>query len=486
MVSRSAKVMSLSLARLVMSFTSVTSSMVFARYLSVEDYATYLQTFLAYDIAVPVLTLGLPSALYYFLPSHKGNEKGIVIDNMILLFFCGLLFTCFLFCGGTEILARRFDNPDLSHTLQWMYFYPLYTFPIVLGAILVIKDHVQLNAWYNVLTGFVLTIGIIVTAIFTRSYEAPILTRIIIPVFFFPLACYFSFKYVSGKWRFPSIISMWKILKFSVPLGIATVCGSITLQIANVIVSLMCTPEEFAVYANGAREIPLISIITGSISVVIMAEMSQKCKEGNKNEALELFQKAAVVSGCFLLPIMVLLFIFAADVIDFLYTSKYWGSTLPFRIYLFFLPIRIVMYGAAFIALGMSKAILYRSFVELILTIILCYFFVWWLGYRGAALAPIVTLYSWAIPYNMLTLGKAFGCKPKNVLPLKKLGKIWMLSLIAGGVACVCLIFCKPSFFRFLIGCLIGGSVYCILSYKYILEFKILFRNRINAIKKKL
>ena len=91
MVSRSAKVMSLSLARLVMSFTSVTSSMVFARYLSVEDYATYLQTFLAYDIAVPVLTLGLPSALYYFLPSHKGNEKGIVIDNMILLFFCGLL-----------------------------------------------------------------------------------------------------------------------------------------------------------------------------------------------------------------------------------------------------------------------------------------------------------------------------------------------------------------------------------------------------------
>ena len=70
MASNTSKVLALSSAQLVTTVVSVVSGVIFARYLSVLDYATYLQTFLAYDFVVPILTLGLPSALYYFLPGR--------------------------------------------------------------------------------------------------------------------------------------------------------------------------------------------------------------------------------------------------------------------------------------------------------------------------------------------------------------------------------------------------------------------------------
>ena len=451
---------------------SIASGMVFARALEVTDYGTYLQTFLAYDFAVPLLTLGLPSSLYYFLPGAKERQKGMVLDNMLLLFFAGAIFSMFLILGGTELLAKRFNNPDLSITLRWMIFYPLYTFPIILGAILVINDKVNLNAAYNVITGVIFTVGLIISAVVTKSYEAPILVRILLPILFFPAAVYLSFKYVPGKWYKPDFSSMLQMIKFAVPLGLASVLGTLTLQLANMIVSFLCTPEVFAVYATGAKEVPFIGIITGSIAVVIMADMSQKCKEGDLKSALELFKKASVTSAYFLLPIMVFLLFYAESFIEVLYTDKYAGSVWPFRIFLFFLPIRIVYYGTAFIALGKTKAILYRSAISLILTAIFCYLFTLWLGFIGAAIATVIVSYIWSIPYNLITLSKEFKCKPLYLLPLKKLGIILVLSLISGIISAIFLLFHFSSFIVLLAGFSIFGITYVSISYKYQPEFK--------------
>ena len=466
---------------------SLVSGMVFARALTVADYGTYLQTFLAYDFAVPILTLGIPSALYYFLPGAKERQKGLVLDNMLLLFFAAVIFSLFLALGGTELLAKRFNNPDLSRTLRWIVFYPLYTFPVILGTVLVIKDRINLNAAYSVITGIILTASLIIAAILTKSYRAPAIVRILLPILFFPVAIYLSFKYVPGKWVKPSFSSMWQMLKFAVPLGLASVFGTLTLQLSNVIVSLLCTPEDFAVYANGAKEVPVIGIITGSIAVVIMTDMSQKIKEGDKKTALELFRKASAISACFLLPVMCFFIFYAKQFIDILYTSKYEGSVLPFRIYLFILPMRIVYYGSAFIALGRSRAVLYRSAIELVITATLCFFLVKWLGAYSAALAMVITFYLWSIPYNLHTLGKEFLCKTTYVIPLGKIGKIFLVSLISGLFASAFLLFKSSSISLLCMGFSIYFLVYIVLAFNFIPEFKevaIPYFNKISFLKR--
>lgn len=482
MASNTSKVLALSSAQFVMTTASVVSGMVFARYLSVADYATYLQTFLAYDFATPLLTLGLPSALYYFLPGSDKDERGVIIDNITLLLFLGCIFTCFLLFGGTDLLAKRFDNPQLKQTLKWLCFYPLYTFPVVVSAVLVVKDKVQMNAYYSVITGLILTLGIITASIFSGSYSVPILVRIFLPLLFFPFACYFSFRYAEGNWRLPNLSSMGTIVKFAVPLGFATILGSLTLQIANIIVSLLCSPEDFAVYATGAKEVPVIGIIMGSMSVIIMSEMAKKCKVGDKKAALELFRKAALIGGGFLFPIMVILFLYAGEFIDILYTSKYTDSIYPFRVYLLYLPVRIVLYGAAFIALGKSKAVLYRSIVELLMTILLCYLFVYFWGYKGAVWAQIFTLYFWSIPYNLYFLKNAFNCSFSYILPIDKLGRIMLISIISGLLSGIFLLFDMPPLYRLLFGCTGGGICYFVGIYFFEAELRDFFKERIRSI----
>ncbi|NDV58981.1 lipopolysaccharide biosynthesis protein [Bacteroides sp. 519] len=469
MASRSSKVISLSLAQGIVTLITVVSAMVFARYLSVADYATYLQTFLAYDFLVPVLTLGLPSALYYFLPSAGNDSKGIVIDNMALLFFSSLIFSSFLILGGTELLAKRFDNPNLLHTLKWLSFYPLYTFPVlILSPILVIKDKVQLNAKYNVFTGIALMCSVIFATIYAKDYQAPILTRIIVPILFFPIALYFSFRYVLGNWRLPNSSSMWRILKFSIPLGLASILGTLTLQLSNLIVSILCTPEEYAIYANGAREIPMIGIITGSISVVIMADMSKQCKENKKEDALVLFKKSISIGASFLIPLMVYLFVFGKSFIKVLYTDKYIDSLIPFTILLLLLPIRSINFGSIFIAIGKSKLVLYRSVIELFLTMFFVFFYVKHWGYSGAAFALVFTIYLWTIPYNLFTLGKEFSVSPFLVIPFKNFFRIFAISLLSIVFPSITLFFeISPllelifTFFCFIL-------IYLFLAYKYI------------------
>lgn len=472
-MSRSSKVLSLSLAKGVLMAVNVVSGMFFARVLTVADYGTYLQTFLAYDFAVPILTLGIPSALYYFIPREKVRIKGLVLDNLVLMFLAGLIFSLFLLLGGTVFLANRFNNPELSKTLRWMVLYPLYTFPILISsAVWVSLDKIKLNAIYNIFTGLILTISLIISVLLTRSYEAPTLVRILLPVAFLPIAVYLIFKYLSGDWNKPNVLSMLRMVKFAIPLGLASIFGTLAIQLAGIIVSFLTSPEEYALYANGAKEVPFIGIVTGSISLVILADMVKKIEEGELRKALELFRKAATISASFLFPVMIFLMIFSESFIEILYSSKYKESVLSFRIFLLMIPIRIAYYGSAFIALGMTKSILYRSVGDLILTIIFCYIFVLWLGAYGAALGLVFTMFLWSVPYNLFSLSKSFKCSPTYMLPFRRLLRILLISVLSAIIPSLLLFFQLNLIFEFVVGFFIYMIVYVILSFVYLVEFR--------------
>jgi len=428
---RTAKVLALSLGSSLSMVASIVFGMVASRWLSKHDYATIRQTFLAYEFVVPLLMLGLPNAVYYFLPREENCKRGVIIDNMALLVCGGLLFSLFIAFGGHQLLAMRFDNPDLRTTLPWLLPYPLFVMPIAgLAAVLVCADRTRTLAVYNVVLSLALTIASIVAVLVTESFAVPVLVRIIIPALFLPIALYLIFTSVPGPMRWPRWTSMIEMVRYSVPLGLATMLGSITLQMHSLIVASICTPEDFAVYINGAMEIPIIGIVTGSITTVVFAEMAALCAKGDKMAALQLFHKASIKSACILFPTMCFLLATASPFIVFLYSEQYHASVVPFVIYLFVLPVRIVVYGAALMALGMSRAILVRSFFDLAINAVLCFVLVKTVGYVGAALATIITLYIWTIPFNLNKISAGFGVTWRESLPFKSLFSILLVCML--------------------------------------------------------
>lgn len=429
--SRSGKVLALSIGSSLSMVASLIFGIVASRWLSKNDYATIRQTFLAYEFIAPVLMLGLPTALYFFFPKEE-NKRGVVIDNISLLFLTGCIFSIFLLCGGYYLIARRFDNPDLLETLPWLVPYPLIIMPTAgLAAILVLQNKTKSLAVYNVVLSLTVTLSGIWAVLATHSYFAPVIVRVFVPILFIPVALFLMLSGNPGSTRWPCRASMLSMARYSLPLGAATILGQLTLQFHGIIVSSICTPDEFAVYINGATQVPIVGIVTGSIATVILAEMSSFCAKGDKPAALELFRKASIKSACILFPVTCFLFVTATQFITLLYSDKYEASVTPFRIYLLILPIRIVVYGSALMALGLTRAILLRSLFDLLINALLCWVLVRTLGYIGAPIALGLTLYLWTTPYNILTISKGFGVQWKKALPIKDLLAIFTLSVAA-------------------------------------------------------
>jgi O-antigen/teichoic acid export membrane protein len=439
--SRGVKVIALSLGNGLAMLGSIAFGVIAARYLTKGEYATYRQTFLVYDFVSPLLLMGIPTGLYYLLPRAGDDRKGTVIDAVALLTAAGVLFALAALAGG-PLLAHQFDNPELTRTLPWLAAYAVFMLPVgAISAILVLAERVRELAIYTTLVSLITSLASITGVIASHHYELPVLAKVAAAGAAMPIGLVLMFRYFEGGYRPPSAASMKRMLRYSAPLGLAFMLGTITLKLDGIIVASLCTPEQFAIYVNGAMEIPLVGVIVGSITTVLFAEMANACAEGDKAKAIELFQSAAVQAGCILFPTLVYFALVAKPFILLLYSAEYSASVTPFLIYLAALPTRIVVYGAALMALGMSREVLIRSVFDLLFNALFCYAFVRLFGYNGAAVGLVVTLYCWTVPFNLHKIAHGYEVPQIRLLPWRDLTKVMAISLAAAPAAWIVLRF---------------------------------------------
>jgi O-antigen/teichoic acid export membrane protein len=219
--------------------------------------------------------LGLPQALYYFIPRERGRARGILLENILVLGALGAVFSLFLFFGGNRLLAWRFNNPALIHTMLILALYPLFMLPTeALGACLMAQDRVRQVATYNVFSKLVALAVILIASFIWRTPAAAIGAAVCAAAVVLAPAIVLMMRATAGSGDAYSLAGMKSQMKFSVPLGLAGMVGGIAYSVDKVIVSSLCSPQDFAIYANGAVEIPLIAVVTGSITAVLLPELS--------------------------------------------------------------------------------------------------------------------------------------------------------------------------------------------------------------------
>jgi O-antigen/teichoic acid export membrane protein len=430
--SRTSKVFALSLGQGLTTVVALVSGMVLARVLSKTDLATYRQTMLAYDVLIPLLSLGLGSGIYYFLPTEKTRVRGVVVDGLLLMAGMGLLYAVFIALGGNHLLAKRFSNPAIVSTLAYLVPLPMIMLPAkLLSSVMVVQNQVQKLTAYNVLSSLLLAISVIAACLVWKSPDSMVLTRVGVMLVSGAVAIWLMLRTVPADSWHPSFANMKQMVAYSIPLVGASAMGTISLQLDKLIVSAMCTPEQFAVYSNGAIEIPLIGILTGSIASVIQPDLRRMVAGGDFAGALALFRQAASKSAAILIPAMMFLLVGAEPFILTLFSAKYSGSVLPFRLYLLILPVRIVYFGVFMMALGKSKMILYRSIVGLAFNLVLSIVLVRWMGFIGAIVATIISLYLVACAWNFSVISRAVGCRWWQIVPFGTVFQLAGVSILA-------------------------------------------------------
>lgn len=433
-MSRSLKALILAAGNAATALVGLLIAAALSRQFEKSDYATYRQTLLVFEFAAPLLTLGLPAALFYFLPDAKTRARAILLENLLLLGAMGLAFSVFLALGGNLLVARHFSNPDLEKSLLVFSLYPVLFLPAsAASACLVVQNKIKWLTIHTIgtrLGRLVLVLGAVwlwpdrpVVAVGAMAVSGLLVLGSALTLMFRAVP-------PSGEVK-PALPGLRAQLQYAVPLGLATMLETLALGIDKVLVSLLCDREQFAVFVNGSMEIPFIRMITAAGMAVILPEIVSLYKEGRRGEVLDLWTRGARKIAVLLLPIGGLLFALAPEMMVVLYSDGYLDSARPFRIYLLLLPARIIFFGVIFQAAGRPDLILKRAVGTLVLNTIISYPLVKYFGFEGAAWGTVIVFWIYVIPYCVLYCSRLLEVSWLRLLPYRHIGLILLAIVIS-------------------------------------------------------
>ena len=183
---------------------------------------------------------------------------------------------------------------------------------------------------------------------------------------------------------------MKTIFSFSIPIGLASMVGTINIELDKLVITTFFSTEDLAVYTNASKELP-VTVISTSLTAVLLPQMVRLLRDDKKKEAVDLWKSATTISFAIICFIAAGCFVFAPEVITVLYSKKYLGGVSVFRVYCLVLLLRCTYFGMLLNATGKTKFILYSSIGSLLLNIVLNYIMYYFFGFIGPALATLIS-----------------------------------------------------------------------------------------------
>ncbi len=411
----------------------IVSSMILSRYFDKGDYGTYKQVIYVYHTLLTVFTLGLPKAYSYFLPQVDDNQAKSLIKKITNLFFLlGGIFSLLLFACA-DIIAIVLKNPNLVLALRIFSIVPFLMLPTMgLEGILSTYKRTRFMAVYTISTRIMMLLCVALPVmLFNFSYIGAIVGFVIASFFSFVLALYLKYTPVRNYANEECSISYKEIIKFSLPILLASLWGMLINSADQFFISRYFGNEVFAEFSNGSMELPFVGMIIGACSAVLAPIFSRLSH--NKVDFIKeiyplwinVFEKTAKL----IYPIVIYCMVFADIIMVILYGSQYAVSANYFRLKLFANFFTMITYAPLVINTGHVK--LYRNvhMYGAIVLIILEYLSI--LAFNNPLVITAVSVFCriGRILCMLYCAANIFGVKLYKLFPLRLVFKILFPSL---------------------------------------------------------
>lgn len=433
---RTRKSIFLSASKFFVNVSSLIILMILSRALSIEEYSNYRQFIFLGGLILPLILFGGQQAIVFFLPSNREKLNQFFSISILTIFINFLLIFLLLNLFQSQILDY-YSKYALENFLPFLYAW------ILASSILQICSSVLIGIEKPLWSGFFLVINallLLVTIlawVYSREENLKDLNELfkIYPIIFsvtaFLIVIFISFN-LKDSINFKNYFSDIKdYFIFSIPIFFSQYIGSFGRKISLIIIVPFISQEAFAIYANGAFEVPFIAIVASSAIAVISPEFIRYFKAGKLSDSLNLWRRASLKSCLIIFPIFIFLFIEANDVLIILFSEKYIDSALTFRCFLLLMPLQAVFFGLIFIAAKKPKLLLLRSSITTLTSLIITYIICAKFNPMYAPLGIVISVYFWALPYNIYFFKKITRYSVKEYLPLNKLFKLFVFSLIS-------------------------------------------------------
>jgi O-antigen/teichoic acid export membrane protein len=413
---------------------------VLARWMSKETFGTYTQLQLVVTLLVTVCGLSLPSSLYYFVPKlGPGRRRELLTNTIIVAAACGLLSAAIMVLAADGV-AAMFDNPRLAAIFRMFWLYPVARMFLMLGRPFFISIDRPVRGGGYLIATIAVEAGILIVLTVAGWPLERILYYLVAVECALAMVMVADMARLSGRGGEPSQRRRSLLLgqlAYILPVFAATVVGVLGKYFDKLLISTYFEPAEFAVYAVGAMELPVFTVVTISVFNGIMPEMVTHWEKGNMAEALRLWKGAARKCSLVVYPVFAMFLVCAQDVIILLFGAPFREATWPFVIYLLVLPVRMAVYGAFLKAIGQTRAILIGALLAFTTNAIISFALIWLggggrLSFLGPSIGTAGSAYV-VVVFYLRRMARATGQPVGEVMLWGKLGKILAVSLLCGG-----------------------------------------------------
>ncbi len=401
------------------------ASMILTRVLSRAEYGNYEQVWLVYNSFLPLVGYGLSSAIYFF--SAREDRRSVYSAAAVGATVIGIL-TGIVLAILAPVIAHWFNSDALTDYIRIFAAYAVLSSPsLMFESVFVTEKKVGLLLLGNVLLASLFAGAVLVSALMFHSLTVVFISIAVVGAAksLFLFSFLIRKKHLTGKNLSPVLKAQ---LVYALPILISSITGMISRQVDRYLVTLFFSPGQFAVYAIGSKEIPMIAVITGSASAVLFPVFSEFGSLEMRGKFVEVWRNSISKTGLFLLPMMGFLLFAAKDFMGFFFGEKYVVSAGIFRIFLLLLPMRLAFYSQALFALGKQKLYMYTSIIEMIFGGAASYFMMRNYGLEGAAIGKVVVNYLQAI-FLVAALVVLLKTDLKELFPWTKIFKILFISV---------------------------------------------------------
>ena len=402
------------------------------RFLTQEKVGVYRQVFLIIANANAILPLGVAISAYYYLSREIERRAAAVFNILIFNFTVGGL-ACLALFLYPQVLGNIFHSEEITRLAPkigiviWFW-----VFSSFLETVAVANQEARIATAFIILAQFTKTLlmtsaVILFTTVEAFVYAAMIQAALQTLVLLFYLNSRFPRFWTKFDFRF-----FREQLVYALPFGFAGLLWTLQTDIHNYFVGYRFSAAEYAIYAYGCFELPLIAMISESVSSVLIPRMSKLQAENDKREIIRLTARTMQKLAFFYFPLYAFLLITAHTFITTLFTRNYEASVPVFLINITLMPFYIWIVDPivrAYKELGRFLLVL-RAFIFTALVAAL-YFGIQNFDLRGMIATVVVAVLTEKFISSVAVLRK-LEVKKTDAFLLKDVAKTAVCAVLAG------------------------------------------------------
>ena len=424
----------LSASRITSYAISLIGTMILARFRTLSEYGTYSQLLLVINLFTSFLSLGLPSCLNYFLARADSREE----RNRFLSIYYTLNTLIGLVIGvglviALPVIESYFKNQQIGTFWLFLLVYPWAN--IIAQSVenlLVAHKRTDYLSVYRIAHSISVVFTICFVEFAGLSFAAYVYIYLAVEACF-AIAIYLLAIKLDGFFKFRLDFGKIKeILVFAIPLGLATAVGTINQEMDKLMIGYLFSTDEYAIYANAAKELP-IKFIATSVTAVLLPVIARLLKDKDEHGAVRLWKEATSISFLINCYFAIALSVFSREAIVFLYSEKYAAGAMVFSLYSLVLLFRSTYFGMILQSSGKTKKILLNSIFTISINCVGNIVFYFLFGFSGPAISTVLAL-AWSSGFQLFLTAKQLKMSIRDIFPWKNIAIILGANLVLGCV----------------------------------------------------